>query len=249
MKPASLRYLPLFIILNTIGPALAAKAETLPKFRTVAEPIPGEYIVVFDEHPAIQLGITRAPADAIAATYRGKIHFYYDAALQGFSIWISEEAAREISARTDVAWVQEVAVTHAAGSENVATLPNLDRVDQRNTPLDNLYNYPLSGQGVRIYILDTGIRFTHTEFGGRAFGAHDSVNDGHGMDDACTTAGNGHGTHVASVAAGATYGTAKASTLELVPSLRVQWRWYSLAAHRRRELGRSKCSSPSSREH
>ena len=61
MKPASLRYLPLFIILNTIGPALAAKAETLPKFRTVAEPIPGEYIVVFDEHPAIQLGITRAP--------------------------------------------------------------------------------------------------------------------------------------------------------------------------------------------
>ena len=67
MKPASLRYLPLFIILNTIGPALAAKAETLPKFRTVAEPIPGEYIVVFDEHPAIQLGITRAPADAIAS--------------------------------------------------------------------------------------------------------------------------------------------------------------------------------------
>ena len=129
---------------------------------------------------------------------------------------MSSAAAQLLSERSDIAWVEEVAVGHLAGSQNVPNLANLDRVDQHNAPLDNVYNYPLSGQGVHIYIVDTGIRFTHAEFGNRATVVHDSIGDGNGMDDHCTTISGGHGTHVASIAAGATYGTAKASTLHAV---------------------------------
>jgi subtilisin family serine protease len=86
----------------------------------------------------------------------------------------------------------------------------IDRIDQRDLPLDQSYTYDNDGSGINIYILDTGIRLTHNEFGGRASyipngNNGDFVNDGHGSAEDC----HGHGTHVAGTAAGATYGVAK----------------------------------------
>jgi subtilisin family serine protease len=83
----------------------------------------------------------------------------------------------------------------------------LDRVDQRELPLSTTYTYNNTGAGVRAYIIDTGIRFTHSEFGGRAVSGFDAV-DGGSADDC-----NGHGTHVSGTVGGATYGVAKGVAL------------------------------------
>jgi subtilisin family serine protease len=88
---------------------------------------------------------------------------------------------------------------------------NLDRVDQRNLPWDGSYSYPGTGSGVHVYIIDTGIRVTHQDFGGRASIAYDAVGDGQNGNDC-----NGHGTHVAGIVGGATWGVAKQAILHAV---------------------------------
>jgi subtilisin family serine protease len=87
----------------------------------------------------------------------------------------------------------------------------LDRIDQDSLPLDGRYSYSSGGAGVRVYIVDTGIRLSHAQFGGRAVTGKDVVTPG-GMAWDC----NGHGTHVAGTVGGSTYGVAKSSTLVAV---------------------------------
>src|SRR5205823_1641537 len=81
-------------------------------------------------------------------------------------------------------------------------------IDQVARPLSGTYTYTSTGSGVNAYMIDTGIRTTHTQFGGRASVAFDAVGDGrNGID--C----NGHGTHVSGTVGGSTYGVAKAVRL------------------------------------
>ena len=87
----------------------------------------------------------------------------------------------------------------------------LDRIDQRDLPLNNTYNYNQTGQGVHAYIIDTGVRATHQQFTGRMGNGFTAVNDGNGTNDC-----NGHGTHVAGTTGGTTYGVAKQVTLHAV---------------------------------
>jgi subtilisin family serine protease len=87
----------------------------------------------------------------------------------------------------------------------------LDRIDQRNLPLSGTYTYSNTGAGVKAYIIDTGIRTTHTDFGGRAIHGRDTVSNDNDATDC-----NGHGTHVAGTVGGATYGVAKGVTLVAV---------------------------------
>src|SRR6185312_15599280 len=87
----------------------------------------------------------------------------------------------------------------------------IDRIDQHDLPLSNSYTYSATGAGVEAYVIDTGILFTHQDFGGRAVPGADYVNDGRdGVD--C----QGHGTHVAGTIGGATYGVAKGVKLVAV---------------------------------
>ena len=87
----------------------------------------------------------------------------------------------------------------------------LDRIDQRDLPLNGTYVYNATGTGVTAYIIDTGIRATHTQFGGRVISGFTAINDGNGTND-----GNGHGTHVSGTVGGTTYGVAKNVTLVAV---------------------------------
>ena len=85
----------------------------------------------------------------------------------------------------------------------------MDRVDQQALPLDTKYTYPNSGAGVDVYVIDTGIRKTHSEFTGRVKpGAVIDYGDGNGVNDC-----NGHGTHVAGTVGGTTWGVAKAVSI------------------------------------
>jgi len=84
----------------------------------------------------------------------------------------------------------------------------LDRTDQRALPLSNSFTASAYGAGVDVYVVDTGVSTTHTDFSGRLRSGFSAINDGRGSNDC-----NGHGTHVAGTAAGTTYGVAKAASI------------------------------------
>jgi subtilisin family serine protease len=86
----------------------------------------------------------------------------------------------------------------------------LDRTDQRNLPLNASYSFTSQGTGVKAYVIDTGIRTTHTDFGGQASSGFDAI-DGGPADDC-----HGHGTHVSGTIGGTTYGVAKDVSLVAV---------------------------------
>ena len=173
-----------------------------------ADRIPGHYIVVLDDVAAGQPG----PAshadqliDVLVAAYGGKVNRRYKDALNGYAAEMTEDEALALSDDPRVQFVEEDGVMTADATQTGAPW-GLDRIDQRDRPLNGTYNYNWTGSGVRVYVIDTGIRTTHTQFGGRASAVFD-VNGGNGQD--C----NGHGTHVAGTVGGSTYGVAKSALL------------------------------------
>jgi subtilisin family serine protease len=176
------------------------------KVRKNANKIENNYIVVLDDSVVGERGeysIAGYMADDMARSYRGKVKNVYKHALNGFSVEMSEADAEAMSQDYRVAFVEEDGIMTADATQ---TNPpwGLDRIDQRNLPLNATYNYNWTGSGVRAYIIDTGIRTSHTQFGGRASNVFDAFG-GNGSD--C----NGHGTHVAGTVGGSTYGVAKSS--------------------------------------
>src|ERR1044072_8962868 len=129
-------------------------------------------------------------------------------AFNGYAAEMTETEAEALSLDPRVAFVEEDGVMTIDTTQSGATW-GLDRIDQRDRPLNGTYVYNHTGSGVRAYIIDTGIRTTHTQFGGRASAVFDAFG-GNGQD--C----NGHGTHVAGTVGGSTYGVAKSVMLRAV---------------------------------
>ena len=171
--------------------------------------VPGRYIVVF--RPGSAGHDVSAAADA-AARFGGKVHYTYSDALQGFAASLPDAALQGLRHNPNIEFI-EVDQTVSLGIEaaQIASTWNLDRIDQRTLPLDGFYGYTSTGTGVTAYIIDTGIRSTHTEFTGRASVGYDAVGDGRNGNDC-----NGHGTHVAGTVGGFTYGVAKNVSLVAV---------------------------------
>jgi aqualysin 1 len=119
---------------------------------------------------------------------------------------LSEAQALALSLNPQIEYIEEDAIVEGAAVQNSPTW-GLDRIDQRDLPLNASYSYANAGTGVNVYVVDGGIRYTHREFGGRAALGYDYVVGGTGLD--C----NGHGTHVAGTIGGATYGVAKNAKL------------------------------------
>jgi subtilisin family serine protease len=182
--------------------------ELAAKFRRNANKIENSYIVVLDDKVVGEHGpFSIAPyvASELAITHGGRLKNVYQYALNGFAVEMSEAAAERLSQDFRVKFVEEDGLVTADATQNNPPW-GLDRIDQRNRPLNAIYTFNWTGSGVRAYVIDTGIRTSHTQFGGRASNVFDAFG-GNGQD--C----NGHGTHVAGTIGGSTYGVAKSALL------------------------------------
>ena len=168
---------------------------------------PGSYIVVLKDSAALRRDGVDSTARGLQTRYGGAIGHTFRHALRGFELNVSEAAARRLAANPLVEYVQQNGVYTITATQSPTPSWGLDRIDQRNLPLNNSYTYPTTASGIRAYIIDTGIRFTHTDFGGRAVTGFDAI-DGGSADD-----GHGHGTHVAGTVGGTSFGVAKGVTL------------------------------------
>ncbi|MEU0547078.1 S8 family serine peptidase [Micromonospora sp. NPDC005979] len=189
-------------VLAVGAPALAAEPVGVVREAGGATAVPDSYIVVLKDGTVApnQVGDT---AQRLTGRHGGKVARTYGTALRGFEVTVSATAAARIAADPAVAYVEQNHTVSISGTQANPPSWGLDRIDQRNLPLDSSYTYPNTASNVHAYIIDTGIRFSHNDFGGRATSGYDAV-DGGSADDC-----NGHGTHVAGTVGGSTYGVAK----------------------------------------
>ncbi|MFI8363625.1 S8 family serine peptidase [Streptomyces sp. NPDC085612] len=208
-----------------VDPAEAGPAHG--HVRSAADPIPGRYLVVFKEAPATpdpaRATVSRGPApdsdqqaaasaaERTARTHGGTVRTVYSTALRGYAADMTEAQAARVAADPAVSYVQQDGL-HAVSATSQTDPPwGLDRVDQRDLPLDRTYTAARPAADVTVYLVDSGLRTTHAQFRGRASIGVDEVGDGRNGAD-CT----GHGTHVAGTVGGKDFGVAKGVKLVAV---------------------------------
>jgi subtilisin family serine protease len=187
-----------------------------PVVRASPDPVPGQYIVTLAGRDLSPQAVANT-SDDLARRYSGVVLERYDSALDGFAVRVSNSGASAMAADPAVAAVEQDSYVHVDTTEAPAPAWGLDRIDQPALPLDTSYSYDTGAPSVHAYVIDTGIRATHVDFGSRASVGADFIGDGrNGVD--CV----GHGTHVAGTIGGAAYGVAKAVSLVAVRVLNCQ---------------------------
>lgn len=198
--------------------ALAPVAQSAELIRA-QRPIQGQYIVVFKpdalaapvgiaRNGALQVAAENATVD-LAAQFNVGVNRVFRNALQGFVARGDERTVARLLKDPRVAFVEEDGMVYPSATQSGATW-GLDRIDQRDRPLNGTYIYDYTASNVRAYVIDSGILTSHSDFGGRASGGASFINDGRGAQDC-----NGHGTHVAGTIGGSRWGVAK--SVRLVP--------------------------------
>ncbi|WP_314410996.1 S8 family peptidase [Streptomyces kroppenstedtii] len=146
-----------------------------------------------------------AEGRALAKEYGATVERTYDKALNGYAVEASAAEAKRFAADPAVASVVRNRVFSIETTQPNPPSWGLDRIDQAALPPNQGYTYDdTAGEGVTAYIIDTGVRISHTDFGGRASYGYDAVDNDNTAQD-----GHGHGTHVAGTVGGTAYGVAK----------------------------------------
>ncbi|MFB7344704.1 S8 family peptidase [Streptomyces hydrogenans] len=194
-----------------VAPAQAAPAPAEGVVVAAGSPdaVDGSYLVTLK--PGAGFAAGSAKGRGLIAGYGGKVGKTFGAALNGYTVTLDAAAARRLAADPAVATVEQNQIVRADATQTNAPW-GLDRIDQASLPLSGTYTYPDSaGAGVTAYVIDTGVRISHSELAGRAVNGYDAVEG-----DTVAQDGNGHGTHVATTIAGSTYGVAKAAKVVAV---------------------------------
>ncbi|WP_117212064.1 S8 family serine peptidase [Allorhizocola rhizosphaerae] len=194
--------------LSSPGQAAPATGTLLPA--PDGQAVKDSYIVVLEDRLMTAQGVS-VKAQSLASAYGGVLRHTYASALRGFAVSMGEQQARKLAADPAVAYVAQDGVVSVQATQQNPPSYGLDRIDQRSRPLDQRYTYATTGANVTAYVIDTGIRISHTTFEGRARYGFDFI-DNDAIADDC----QGHGTHVAGTIGGAQFGVAKAVRLVAV---------------------------------
>ncbi|MCB1555091.1 MAG: S8 family serine peptidase [Xanthomonadales bacterium] len=194
-------------------------AAAQPQFRLAAERVQGQYIVVLKPEVAALANESSSSSNgrsvaAVAQEMRGqhgvKVQKTFSHALRGFVVQADDKALARMMADDRIEYIEEDGYVSASATQSGATW-GIDRVDQRDLPLNSTYVYDTTASNVHAYIIDTGVLGSHSQFTGRMGGGYTAISDGGGTTDC-----NGHGTHVAGTVGGTTYGIAKGVTIHPV---------------------------------
>ncbi|MBB5801371.1 subtilisin family serine protease [Saccharothrix ecbatanensis] len=187
------------LTMSVVGVAQAAEGQILGA--GARDAVEGSYIVALNSAPSTAVSAqaaVSARATDLAGQYGGQVAHVYSSAMRGFSVRMSEQQAKRLAADPAVRYVEQNGVVRTSETWG------LDRVDQRDLPLDNSYAAPNDGSNVTAYVVDTGIAFDHPELEGRAVSGYDFIDNDSDASDC-----HGHGTHVAGTIGSKTYGIAK----------------------------------------